>query len=134
MLMALAASRSAETNSPSVVSAICDSSSALWLAGEKAIKNSGNAISSAPRLHASFIKSRAARRFSVFSVEDWIWATAALLMFRSSVWINIFVHAIQGGRDRQAEREKSLPEFTLSLSEGFEMTDSGFCEPWTDSG
>ena len=33
MPAALAASRSAETNSPSIVSAICDSSSALWLSG-----------------------------------------------------------------------------------------------------
>src|SRR4029453_16703178 len=127
--MALAASRSAETNSPSIVSAICDSSSALWLAGEKAIKNSGNAISSGRPLRASFIRRSALRRLFFLSVDDWIWATAALLMFRLSVWINILVHAIQGCTDRQAEGERSLPEFTLSLSEGFGMTDSGFCEP-----
>src|SRR2546426_203959 len=74
MPAALAASRNEAINRPATDSASSLSSSALWLAGEKAIKNSGKAIISAAWFFASLIKASAVRRFSSLTVEDWIGA------------------------------------------------------------
>src|SRR6266496_3534947 len=109
---ALAASRDEGINRPSTDSASSLSSSALWLAGEKAIKNSGKAIISAAWFFASLIKASAVRRFSFLTVEDWICATATLLIFvnvRSGVivstqWNKFLSHAIQVDKSRQARR------------------------------
>src|SRR5215510_9557112 len=80
MADALAVSRNDEINRPSVGSATWVSFAAVWLAGEKAIKNSGKAISSAVLSLASRMSFPARLRFSLLSVEDWVWVMAILLI------------------------------------------------------
>src|SRR5512146_2547376 len=78
MPAAFAAARSDPMKGPSVDSAIAASSAAVWLAGEKAIKNSGKAIKPAPWFLAAAIIARAVSRLAFLSVPDLSWTTAIL--------------------------------------------------------
>ena len=109
---------------PRWISAICDSSSALWLAGEKAIKNSGKAISSAPRLLASLIKFESRLGDLLFfplriDLRDGGFTHVSL----ECGLISSFKLSKEAGIVKQKEKDLSR-SLTLSLSEGFEMIDS----------
>src|SRR5512145_2458821 len=99
---ALAAFFSAPTNGPSIDSATAVRSAELCSPGEKAIRNSGKATSCAFLLLASPTKAQARARFSFLSVEDFIWATATLLICASQGWHNYFSQAIQVSSSRQS--------------------------------
>jgi hypothetical protein len=61
-------------------------SSAVWLAGENAIRNSGKAIKSAFLSFALWIQSTAFLRFASLLVDDSICAMAILLMAVKLSW------------------------------------------------
>jgi hypothetical protein len=100
---------SAPTNSPSRDSARAASAAALSSDGEKAIKNSGNAISCARLLPACSIQRQAFSKFSCLPADDLIWATAILLIGISKDWYIFFSQAIQVTKARQVNFVAVVP-------------------------
>src|SRR5918996_2575119 len=119
MPLVLAASISDVVKAPSMGSATPVSSSGDWLAGEKAMRNSGKASMRAPLAFASLMSFSASLRLDVFSVEDVICASAMRIIEESSDGVMECWN--DGSRVSKLQYSHSFTHLKLALHASFEF-------------